>query len=271
MQKDQAVIDGTRTVWRHAPPRGDVPTVYVHGVPTYSFDWDPLLERVGGLAPDLPGFGESEKDPDREQSLPAISRFAQAFADHHGLDQLNLVVHDWGGAALDFALRRPERIRRLLILNTPFGIEGWKWHWIARIWRRPVQGELFQATSTKPAVKLLMRRGRERMRAMPQEWLDAQWAEYDAATRKAILRLYRSMPEAESDAYARSVASRFAALEAPVLVLWGDRDPYIPGWFADAYAERFPNATVARFPRAGHWPWIDDPAALDRAAAFLTA
>lgn len=271
MPRDHAVIDGSRIVWRHAPWTGDVPTVYIHGVPTYSFDWDPLLARTGGLAPDLPGFGESEKAPDREQSLEAISRFVEAFVDHHGFAQVNLVVHDWGGAALDFALRRPERIHRLVIINTPFGIEGWKWHWIARIWRRPVQGEIFQATSSKPAVSLLMRRGRERLRAMPKDWRDAQWEHFDKPTRAAILRLYRSMSEEQSDAYARSVAHRFGALTAPTLVIWGERDPYIPSWFADAYAERLPNATVARFPRAGHWAWVDDPAALERAVAFLDA
>lgn len=263
------MIDGTRTVWRHAPAQGDVPTVYIHGVPTYSYDWDPLLARTGGLAPDLPGFGESEKAPDREQSLHAISRFTEAFVDHHGHDQVNLVIHDWGGAAIDFALRHPERIRRLVILNTPFGIEGWHWHWIARIWRRRIQGELFQATASKPSVKLLMRRGRERLRPMPQDWLDQQWKGFDRPTRAAILRLYRSLSDEQSDAYARQVAPLFAGLTAPTLVVWGDKDPYIPAWFADAYADRLPNATVARFPRAGHWAWVDDPAALERVATFL--
>lgn len=270
MEKDQAVIDGVRTVWRHAPSRSDVPTVYVHGVPTYSFDWDPLIERAGGLAFDLPGFGESEKPPDREHSLHSISRFTEAFVDHHGYEQVNLVVHDWGGAAVDFALRHPERIRRLLIFNMPFGVEGWKWHWIARIWRRRGQGELFQATTSKPAVSLLLRRGRPGLRAMPKDWRDAQYACLDKATKAAILRLYRSISNEESDVYARSVAARFAGIEAPVLVLWGDRDPYISSWFADAHGRNFPNATVEHLPDAGHWVWIDDPAAVERAATFLT-
>lgn len=270
MEFGAAIIDGTRVSWRQAPWQGDVPALYVHGVPTYSFDWEPFLARVGGLAPDLPGFGDSEKAPGREQSLDAISRFTEAFADHHGLAQVDLVVHDWGGAALDFALRRPERVRRLLIINTPFGLEGFRWHWIARIWRRRVQGELFQATTTKAGVTLLMRRGRRHLRAMPAAWRDAQWERYDRSTRAAILRLYRSASNEDLDAYARQVAPRLAALTAPTLVVWGDRDPYIPSSFADAYAARLPDCTVAHFPDGGHWPWVDSPAAFARACAFLS-
>lgn len=269
MEIGSAVIDGVRASWREAPWQGDVPALYVHGVPSYSFDWEPMLARVGGLAPDLPGFGDSEKPPDREQSIASISRFVEAFADHHGLAQVDLVVHDWGGAALDFALRRPERIRRLVIINTLTGIEGYRWHWIARVWRRRGQGELFQATTTKTALSLLLRRGRKRLRPMPSGWVDAAWSRYDKPTRAAILRLYRSISNEGMDAYARGVTPRFAALTAPTLVLWGDRDPYISPWVADVYGARLPGATVAHFPDAGHWPWVDSPAALDRVCAFL--
>lgn len=268
IRHETALIDGCRTAYRRADWKGDVPTVYVHGVPTYSFDWDPFLERVGGLAFDLPGFGASEKDPDREQSPEAISRFVEAFCDELGHQKVNLVIHDWGGAAIDFALKHPERINRLLIMNTPMGLLGWQWHWIARIWRRPVQGELMQATTTKAAMTNLMRRGRKHYRAMPKDWRDAQWAHYDKATRAAVLRLYRSASNQDSDDYAREVEHLFAEVDAPVLILWGDRDPYISSWFADVYAAKFPNGKVEHFD-AGHWPWVDRQDVLERGCEFL--
>ncbi|MDX6660967.1 MAG: hypothetical protein QOJ55_1789, partial [Solirubrobacteraceae bacterium] len=53
-------IDGQPIFWRSAPGDG-APVVYLHGVPTSSDDWVSFLERTGGLAPDLPGFGRSSK------------------------------------------------------------------------------------------------------------------------------------------------------------------------------------------------------------------
>ncbi|HEU0024726.1 MAG TPA: hypothetical protein VFQ12_08855, partial [Thermoleophilaceae bacterium] len=47
---------------------GDVPVLYVHGVPTASALWTPFLERIGGIAPDLPGFGESAKPAEFDYS-----------------------------------------------------------------------------------------------------------------------------------------------------------------------------------------------------------
>ena len=54
--------------------------------------------------------------------------------------------------------------------------------------------------------------------------------------------------------------------------MWGDRDPYLPPSFADAYAGALGGeAEVLHLPDAGHWPWLDRPDAVDRIAAFLDA
>lgn len=56
----------------------------------------------------------------------------------------------------------------------------------------------------------------------------------------------------------------------PALVLWGDQDPWIAASWADAYAERLPNATAERAADAGHWPWLERPEVAERLAAFLS-
>jgi pimeloyl-ACP methyl ester carboxylesterase len=58
-------------------------------------------------------------------------------------------------------------------------------------------------------------------------------------------------------------------LTCPSLVLWGDRDPYLPLRFAEGYAMALPNAELEIGGGAGHWPWIDDPTVIDRVAGFL--
>jgi pimeloyl-ACP methyl ester carboxylesterase len=55
-------VSGTGVHLREA---GDAPILYVHGVPTASWDWEPFVARAGGVAPDLPGFGRSDKPGSR--------------------------------------------------------------------------------------------------------------------------------------------------------------------------------------------------------------
>ena len=55
----------------------------------------------------------------------------------------------------------------------------------------------------------------------------------------------------------------------PALVIWGERDPWIPASFGAAYADALAGATLERAADAGHWPWLDQADVVDRVAAFL--
>jgi pimeloyl-ACP methyl ester carboxylesterase len=103
-------------------------------------------------------------------------------------------------------------------------------------------------------------------RFLPRALRDDAFDRFDQGTQRAILRLYRSSPP---DRLA-TAGSGLAELRAPALVLWGDRDPYIPARFADAYARALGGTTeVAHLARAGHWPWCDAPEAVQRVTGFL--
>ena len=130
-------IAGIPVFWRSAPGAGDRPSpvLYVHGVPMSSDLWPAFLARTGGLAPDLPGFGRSAKRADWPYSIEGYREFLIAFLDHLGVDRFRLVVHDWGGVGLALAQAAPERVERLVVLNTVPLLPGYRWHRIARVWR----------------------------------------------------------------------------------------------------------------------------------------
>jgi pimeloyl-ACP methyl ester carboxylesterase len=88
---------------------------------------------------------------------------------------------------------------------------------------------------------------------------------FDQGTQRAVLRLYRSAPE---DALARAGA-QLGRVTCPALVLWGERDPYIPPAFAHAYAAALPDATAQVVAGAGHWPWVQNPEIVQTVAGFL--
>ena len=250
-------VDGLETFWLEEPLKGDVPVLYVHGVPTNADQWLPFLERTGGVALDLPGFGRSAKPSDFDYSIPGYRRFLRAFVEERGLERFSLVVQDWGGGdGLALAQDVPERVERLVVMDAVPLLPGYRWHRVARLWRMPAVGEMTMGLSTRSALR----------RVLPQPLFDDTWRHFDQGTQRAILRLYRSSPE---DALARAGLD-LGAVECPALVVWGDRDRYIPCRFAEAYAGALGGeAELLHLPDAGHWPWFDRPDVIDRITAFL--
>jgi pimeloyl-ACP methyl ester carboxylesterase len=260
-------VDGVRAFYRQVEGSG-VPTVYCHGNPTHSEDWLPFLERGGpAIAIDLPGWGRSDRpDPSHfDYSMHGLAAFLDRALEELGIGEHNLVVHDWGCVALIGAQRQPERIKRLVLINAVPLLPGYRWHWVARIWRRRGLGELSNATTTKPLLALTLRQSRGDRSAMPRSFVEMIWRHWDRGSKRAMLELYRA-----ADPPLLAAAGRdLQRLGCPSLVLWGGRDPYIPPRFASAYADALPAAELEIRQSAGHWPWIDDPSVIDRVLDFL--
>jgi pimeloyl-ACP methyl ester carboxylesterase len=242
--------------WREAASRGSVPVLYLHGVPNGGVMWTPFLERTGGVAVDLPGFGRSGKRADLDPSFAALGRFVGDFVDHLGLERVRLCVHDWGAVGLLWAIRQPERIDRVVVIDAVPFLPGYRWHFIARQWRRRVVGELAMGATIRPVAR----------RLLPAPLVDQVLEDFDVGTQRAILRLYRSAPETALERAGQGL-DRIAA---PALVVWGERDPYIAPSFARAYAGALGGpADVEIAARGGHWPWLEDPGLVRIVTDFL--
>ena len=234
---------------------GDAPVLYVHGVPTASWDWEPFLARIGGVAPDLPGFGRSAKPGDFDYSIAGYDRFLEDFCEHAGLDRVSLVLHDWGALALVLAQRRPERIERLVLLSSLPLLPGVRWHRVARAWRTPVLGELTMGFTSRRAMR----------RALPRAIADRAFHDFDQGTQRAILRLYRSAPPEDLARY----GERLGELTCPALILWPSDDPYVGPEVGRRYADALGGRPTLEMTEGGHWPWYDRPAVIARVAEFL--
>jgi pimeloyl-ACP methyl ester carboxylesterase len=264
-------IDGLPVFWRSAqPPAGATAraaALYLHGVPDSSDGWLGFLERTGGLAPDLPGFGRSGKPGYLTYTIAEYDRYIERFLDEVGVERVSIVMHDWGALGLVFAQRLPERVERLVLINPVPLLAGYSWHRMARIWRTRGLGELAMGATNRFTLSRLSRETNATPGAMPEEWLESVLAHFDQGTQRAILRLYRSSPP---EALA-AAGERLGNLQAPALVVWGVQDPYIPARFAAQYAGALPNAQLLELPDAGHYPWLDRPEVVQRVADFLTA
>jgi pimeloyl-ACP methyl ester carboxylesterase len=267
IEEGQLRIDGVDVFYRRVPGEG-APTVYCHGNPTHGEDWLPFLERGGpAIAIDMPGWGRSDRpDPAGfDYSMYGLSAFLERCLDELGVTRRKLVVHDWGGLALIGAQRRPELVEKLTVINTVPLLPGYRWHWIAQLWRRKPIGEVLNRTTSKRSLALLLRQATGDRKPMPKAFVDTIWDYWDSGTQDALLALYR---HADPDRLARA-GSALGELSCPVLVLWGDRDIYLPTRFANAYADVLPSSTLQLVPGAGHWPWLDDARVIDRVLEFV--
>jgi pimeloyl-ACP methyl ester carboxylesterase len=266
IQTHTGELGGEPVYWREGPTPGDrSPVLYVHGVPTSSDDWVPFLERTGGVAPDLPGFGRTSKRGDLDYSIAGIDRFVERFLAEREIDRVRLVVHDWGSAALAFAQRLPERIDRLVIINAVPLLPGYRWHRTARVWRTRGLGELAMGMSSRWVLKQALREANATAGTMPDAFVRSVHAHFDQGTQRAILRLYRS---ADPEVLA-AAGARLGDIAAPALVVWGKEDPYLPPAFADDFAAALPDARAHVVAGAGHWPWYDVPDLIEEIVAFL--
>ena len=262
------MVDGVSTFFRRVQGDGP-PTVFVHGVPTHSEDWQPFLERITGpaLAFDLPGFGRSARPSPAEfdYSMDGLAKFTTRFLQGMAVEDHSLVVHDWGSVALIGAQEEPERIRSLVIINAVVLLPGYRWHRTARIWRTRGLGELSTRIRSRRLLDYGLRESRGDWSRHDPAFIDMIFDHLDRGTFEAILRLYRSAPPDRLAA----AGERLGAITAPALVVWGGRDRYLPARFGPAYAAALPNSELIELPGAGHWPWIDAPEVVARVIRFL--
>jgi pimeloyl-ACP methyl ester carboxylesterase len=272
MRTYELTVRGIRTIVREeGESRGGEAVVFVHGNPGSAADWDLLLGRAGrhtrAIAWDAPGFGQADKPRDFPQTVAGHGDFIGAMLAALDVHQVHLCVHDFGGPwALDWAARDPGRLGSLVLIDTGV-LLGYRWHALARLWRTPVAGELFMATTTRWAFGLLVGR-LGNPRGLPAEFVARMYRDFDRATRRSVLRLYRSLPDPAgwSAAISATLSAASGADGLPVLVIWGAHDPYLRVEQAEIQRRTFPRAEVVVLPGSGHWPFADDPEAVDAAA-----
>lgn len=264
---DQSPPGGAADESPTGTPKDAAPVLLVHGNPTWSFYFRSLLRALPAagyraIAPDHIGMGLSDK-PSAADYPHTLARRVEDFGDFVdslGLDRpLTLVVHDWGGPiALSWAVTHPERIEKLVVLNTgAFPLPpGKRIPWSLQAARIPVISDIavrrFGAFSRGAVVMGTARRW------LPAEARDGLLAPYDTpAHRVAVHAFVQDIPTGPADpAFAVLTAledglPRLA--DKPTLICWGLKDPVFDEGILDHLVARMPGAEVHRFADAGHY------------------
>lgn len=257
--------DGHRMHYLDEGPADGQPVVMVHGNPTWSYYYrEPvkaLRERFRCLVPDHVGMGLSDRPGDDSYEYTLASRvrdlgqWLDAVEPHRPVD---LVVHDWGGAiALTWAVAHPQRVRRIVLLNT----------WAFSI---PDPSDLPRSLAiarTRPGAFLIGRFNafaamaarvatRRRLAKSVARGLVAPYRG-GPQRRLATLRFVQDIPLRESDPAWPVLADTEKRLEAladkPVLICWGGKDFVFNDRVLARWREIFPDARVEYLAHAGHY------------------
>ncbi len=255
----EVLVDKVRTSVREAgAENAREAVVFVHGNPGSSADWENLMEQVAPfarcVAPDMPGFGQSARPKDFDYTVAGYANHLGGVLQKLNVARAHLVLHDFGGPwGLAWVLANPASVRSLTLINTGI-LRGYHWHYLARIWRTPVLGEVFMASTTLFGFRTLLKHGNPR--GLPKQFIDQMYVYFDAGTKRAVLKLYRATNRPGE--LAEKFAGAFQSWTCPVLVVWGRHDPYLPVSYAGRQREFFPQAQVKILEDSGHWPFADN-------------
>jgi haloalkane dehalogenase len=235
------------------------PVVMLHGQPTWSYLFrkaiPPLVEAgYRCIAPDLPGFGRSDKPLDEDwYSYDRHTGALRSLFEELDLRDVTLLMHDWGGplGARLAGTEVPERIARLVAMDT-FGLtgeqrmgEGWEWFrdMVASRDDFPVGRMVRLGAKTRP--------GKDVAAAYDAPFPDAR----SKAGVRAFPRLIPLTPDAPGAAAGRAARDALRGDGRPTLLLWAEDDPIFP--FEEVghqLAELFPGGGEPRVVEgAGHF------------------
>lgn len=249
---------------RHVDEGHGEPILFVHGTPSWSFEWRHVIRELSGayrcIAPDLLGFGLSERPRDLSYTPEAHARELASFVEALGLRDITLVVHDFGGPiALPLALERRGVVRRLVVLNS------FMW----RIAEDPQVARVAAVMSGKLGKFLYERLNFSPKVIMPSAYADrrkltpAIHAQYlapfpDRWSRGAVLWTLARALFASGDHYESLWRNREALAQLPMLIIWGMKDPAFKPNALDRWRQAAPHASVVELP-VGHWPQEEAP------------
>jgi cis-3-alkyl-4-acyloxetan-2-one decarboxylase len=248
----------------------------LHGNPTWSFYYRNLIlglnQSYRCVVPDHMGMGKSDKPQSYNYTLSQHIDNLEALVDKLELKDITLVVHDWGGAiGMGFAVRHPEKIKRLVLFNTAAFLSE-KIPIRLKLCRIPGFGAIairgFNAFAL--AAVYMACKNKERM---TDEVRTGYLSPYDSfANRIATLRFVQDIPmspDAPSYSVVKNIEANLEQFKSlPVMIAWGAKDFVFNDHFLKRWQGIFPEAEVHRIQDAGHYvledaheriiPWMQE-------------
>jgi epoxide hydrolase 4 len=287
IKHDYAEVNGIRMHYAHAGPDqpsapGQKPKlmVFAHGFPEFWACWRDMLPEFArdhhAVAPDMRGYNLTSKPAEvAAYDINILVNDLGALAKHLGHETFTLVAHDWGGGvAWSLAMRHPEWLEQLIIINSPhptlFERElntnpaQQKASLYTRMFQSPKSEAMLSANNYQAMQDIVVTDGLKRGHFTPddQQGYITAWSQPGAVT--GALNYYRAAnmgPPMKPGETARSFETgiKDPMVRVPTLVIWGEQDPHLMASNLDGLDALVPDLTVRRIPDGTHWVIHEQP------------
>jgi len=244
------------------------PVILIHGIPTWSYLWHRLIpvlsEQNRVFAPDLIGFGYSDKSDNFDRSIARQTEMIDALMEKMGIEQANIVAHDiGGGVALRLATLYPHRVNKLCVMNS-VSYDSWAIEAMIQL-GHPSAYYMASASTTVATLRQMLKQGFAE--TPDDEVLDGIFAPYSTEVGK--LSLIRNATALNTN-LTTEITHLLHKIEARTLILWGMDDKFQLLKFGKRLSDDIPNAKLIQIKDGGHFVMLEQPEEVaDHVFSFL--
>lgn len=243
--------------------------LFVHGTPSWSFDFRNVIKSLSGdyrcVAIDHMGFGLSDKPEVYDYSTQNHSKTLERFVSGLQLDNITLVLHDFGGPiGIDFAMRHAEKVKRLVILNSWLRSSEQDPEFIKlkRILKSPLLPFLYRYLNFSPRFILPGSFGEKKLHKHLLKQYTKPFS--NPGERNGPLAFAKSLLH-DQGWFEGLWQKRQLISDKPTLFIWGMKDPAIKPHNLEKFAKGFPISSVVKLASCGHFPQEEEPQAVVQA------
>jgi pimeloyl-ACP methyl ester carboxylesterase len=256
--------------------------MFLHGFPEFWYEWKNQLAEFGqgylAVAPDMRGYNLSSKPIEVEQyRMKFLVEDIRALVEHLGFKKFILVAHDWGGGvAWPFAIRHPEYLEKLIIINAVHPATflrelrdnpaQQKASQYILVYRTAEADDILTRNNYAILVDNLLEDGIKQGYFTEEDkkaYIEA-WSQPGALT--GGLNYYRAAHlgsfTGESDDSLSADPSLFM-VKVPTLVIWGEKDKWLLTGNLEGLEKYVPDLTIKRIPDGSHWVIHEKPGLVD--------
>ena len=254
-------VDGVRIHFQEAGNENAPPLILIHGFISSNLIWSDVLLPLAMagfrvIAPDLPGYGYSDKPSDGEYTIESQARAVLGLMGRLEIDKATIVGASYGGAvAATMALDYPQRVERLVLIGAVTNDEPKK-KMLLRISRLPVIGDI--VTPLFLGSRWVLRRRTEQMYRRLGRPID----EHKLEARHHLLataNVHRAMVRTARRWSASRIQRDAKFISQPTMLIWGEDDTHIPIEEAFRLRDEIPNNRLVVFRNCGHLPPTESP------------